>query len=81
MPDSVTFEISDDGQIYKLIGTAQNTISERQAGSVIHDFSIELQQASARYIRIRATNRRTCPDWHPGSGSKSWLFVDEIIIR
>ena len=36
---------------------------------------------SARYIRVIAVNRGTCPDWHPGSGGKTWVFSDEIIIE
>ena len=34
-----------------------------------------------RYIKIRAQNRKVCPDWHPGSGGKAWIFSDEIIIE
>ncbi|MEI7662346.1 MAG: sialate O-acetylesterase [Bacteroidota bacterium] len=33
-----------------------------------------------RYIRIYAKNIGKCPKWHPGSGEKSWLFLDEITI-
>ena len=34
-----------------------------------------------RYIKIRAQNRKVCPDWHPGSDGKAWIFSDEIIIE
>ena len=34
-----------------------------------------------RYIRIQAQNRKVCPDWHPGSGGRAWIFSDEIIIE
>lgn len=37
--------------------------------------------AGARYIRIVARNIGSCPEGHPGAGSKAWLFTDEIIIR
>jgi len=36
---------------------------------------------SARYIKIQAINRETCPDWHPGFGGKAWIFSDEIIVE
>ena len=38
-------------------------------------------QVFARFIRIRAINRKLCPDWHPGSGGRTWVFADEIIIE
>ena len=34
-----------------------------------------------KYIRIRAKNRKVCPEGHPGSGGKAWIFSDEIIIE
>jgi hypothetical protein len=34
-----------------------------------------------RYIKVRAKNIGACPDWHPGSGGKAWLFVDEIMVE
>ena len=36
---------------------------------------------SARYVRLRATGVKTCPDWHPGAGGKAWIFVDELVVR
>lgn len=35
----------------------------------------------ARYVRVTADNQGTCPAWHPGAGSKSWIFTDEIVIK
>jgi hexosaminidase len=36
---------------------------------------------SYRYIRVVAKNLGTCPPGHPGSGKKSWLFVDEVTVE
>ena len=35
----------------------------------------------SRYVKIKAINRKVCPEWHHGSGFKSWIFSDEIIIE
>ena len=35
----------------------------------------------ARYILIKAVNRRTCPSWHAGKGSDAWELADEIDIE
>jgi len=37
--------------------------------------------ATARYVRVVAANRRTCPAWHPGHGQPAWIFIDEIVVR
>ncbi len=36
---------------------------------------------TTRYIKIKAFNVGTCPPWHPGSGSKAWLFADEVLVE
>ncbi len=35
----------------------------------------------ARFIKIAAKNIGVCPKWHPGSGNKAWIFIDEITIK
>ncbi len=35
----------------------------------------------ARYIKITAKNAGPCPEWHLGAGGKSWIFLDEILIK
>ena len=37
--------------------------------------------SSARFVRVQAINRKTCPDWHDAAGGKAWIFADEIVIR
>ncbi len=80
MPVSVMFEISEDGITYSPVGDIQNDTSEREAGTKIRDYRIDLN-ARARFVRIHAKNRGICPAWHPGAGSKCWIFTDEIEIR
>ncbi len=35
----------------------------------------------ARYVRINAHSAGPCPEWHPGKGGTSWIFLDEIGIE
>jgi hypothetical protein len=44
-------------------------------------FKADLNNLAARFVKIHAANIGTCPDWHKGTGGKTWLFVDEIIIN
>ena len=53
--------------------------------STIVYIPIVIKLATFFEIRIpelpQAKNYGICPDWHLGSGGKTWLFVDEIIIN
>ena len=37
--------------------------------------------AKARFVRITVENGGVCPNWHAASGSESWLFLDEMVVR
>lgn len=80
MPVAIQFSLSRDGQQFTVIGQLPNSISERAAESVIHSFRINGIGQRARFIKIEAKNRKTCPSWHPGAGGKAWIFCDEIVV-
>ncbi len=81
MPGEVECAISTDGETWRIMGSVGHDVPERLEGSAIHDFALDLGGVEARYVRIRATNPGSCPEWHPGAGNRSWIFVDEIVIR
>ena len=81
MPLKVEVEGSIDGKNFQLLGKVDNQVDERTRGSIRKDFNIEFNQQSIRYIRVRATNRKVCPDWHNGKGMAAYIFVDEISIE
>jgi len=49
--------------------------------SIVKEYLWSFSDLKARYIRIRANNPGPCPDWHPGAGSPSWVFIDEVVIE
>jgi hypothetical protein len=81
LPKSFTAYYSTDGEELIKIGTDINITPDNKTGSFIQTFSIPAGNIRARYIRVRAESMKTCPSWHIGSGSKSWIFTDEILIK
>lgn len=81
MPLEVKFEISTDGKNFISIGKVKNDIPEKQSGGIIKEFTIKGFNKKAKYVRLTAENRKTCPAWHVGAGGKSWIFIDEIVIK
>lgn len=48
---------------------------------VQNDFSVDLQNADVRYVKVFAKNLDELPKWHPEAGGKPWLMIDEIIVE
>jgi hexosaminidase len=80
-PVSVEFSISRDGKIFESAVDLNNINSDKKEGAFIQTWSHEYSGVQARYIRLLAENRGICPGWHPGSGEKAWIFIDEIVIE
>jgi hypothetical protein len=81
LPKSFSAYYSTDGEELTRIGTDTNITPDNKTGTFIQTFSIPADHIRARYIRVRAESMKTCPSWHIGSGSKSWIFTDEIVIK
>lgn len=79
-PKKVIFEVSVDGQEFKAVATIENDGPIDDYETKIRDFSAKVK-TSARFVRLKANNFGTIPEWHLGKGNPSWIFIDEIIIR
>lgn len=80
LPQWMKVEVSADGQNFKEVGTAMNTISPNQAESTIKNFVVDFPSVPCRYIRVTARNLGVCPPGHPGERKPAWLFADEIVV-
>ena len=80
LPKSVSFELSTDGKNFSRIKSYNHNISLKEYEPTIIDFEQKII-SPIRYIRIHAKNMGVCPEWHPGRGNDSWVFIDEITIK
>jgi hypothetical protein len=81
LPLHIDVEVSSDGKNFTLVSSVANTVPDTTAGVFSKQFTAELGKQKARYIRVSALSRKTCPDWHIGAGQKAWIFVDEITVQ
>jgi len=81
MPADVTFWTSGDGTNFDKVNTVTNDVDEKADGPRTKEFSVTLKGVKCRYVKVVARNRGMCPAWHPGAGSKAWIFADEISIE
>ncbi len=78
MPERVEFAVADRNNDFQTIAVIENAIPDNTAEAVIKEFGKTGLASKARYIRMKAYSRGTCPDWHVGAGEKAWIFIDEI---
>lgn len=74
-----SFEVfgSADGSNFTSLG---KTSSFQATDNGMGLLSVQTQNASARYIKLVATNFGIIPEGANGAGKKAWLFADEIEI-
>ncbi len=82
LPAKISFLVSDtqDGN-YKDVGSFFNAVPQETKESMIKQFSKTYTDLKTRYVKIIAKNPGPCPKWHPGAGSPSWVFIDEVVIE
>ncbi len=80
-PSYIELLISQDNAWYESLPIIENDPPEKGQEAFVKPYIFGVAGKDVRYIKILARNIGTCPQWHPGSGGKAWLFVDEIIIQ
>jgi hypothetical protein len=81
MPLQVKVEISDDNALYRQVYSNDVPEPVRNYGQKPVHCSFEFSETNARYLKFTALSRKTCPDWHRGSGQPCWIFVDELVVE
>lgn len=80
-PQSVEFFTSINGVDFVSAGKVDIPTTLRNPDWIQNDFSIDVQNADVRFVKIFAKNYSELPKWHPEAGGKPWLMVDEIIVE
>jgi hypothetical protein len=80
LPLGVEFALSLDGRDYRTVAKLGNDVPARKSGAFIALFAASFERQRVRYVRVRATNMKTCPDWHKGAGGLAWIFADEVMV-
>ncbi|HNW67477.1 MAG TPA: hypothetical protein PKK66_01320, partial [Bacteroidales bacterium] len=71
---------SQDGKSYQLLRKEHFDI-EQISGTKIGSLGVKDLKCETQYLRIVVPNPGVLPAEHPGAGSDSFIFVDEIIIK
>ncbi|MBN2281371.1 MAG: family 20 glycosylhydrolase [Candidatus Marinimicrobia bacterium] len=80
-PEYLLIEGSGDGQNFTELKKKVNVIDQKSGDREVVRLDAKFDEIFVKYLRIKAKNIGTCPEWHAGAGGKAWLFVDEIIVE
>lgn len=80
LPTEVEFLVSNDGKQFHSIASLTHEVAQKEPTHKAL-LSSTIKETRARFVRVKATNLGTIPDWHQAKGRKAWLFVDEIIVN
>jgi predicted alpha-1,2-mannosidase len=82
MPTKVEFFSSENGIDFKSLGIIENKVSDKDYEVQIQDLSLMLKAPlQSRFIKVKAINYGTLPEWHQGSGYQAFIFVDEMMVE
>ena len=79
-PTELSVEVSEDGEKFIPFGTFKNEGPVDDYTEKVQDFVVK-GFAKARYVRVKAKNFGTIPEWHQGAGGEAHIFVDEIVVE
>ncbi len=80
MPRRVEFYSSQDGEHFTLEGSVEGGCDPQDYELQIKELGIEIGRQT-RFIKVVARQLGTIPDWHPGAGAQSFIFIDEITVE
>ncbi len=79
-PVSIVCLLSNDGINY-VYADEKKPDPELREKLDINTFNFQLKDTKTRFIKLKLTNLKNLPQWHAYKGNKSWIFVDEIIVK
>ena len=83
-PKGVLVSFSKDGKEFtewKVAMLPVYDLSDPMAGMGRVEARAIVNEKQAKFIRVKVENQGVLPQWHPYSGQKAWIMVDEVEIE
>jgi predicted alpha-1,2-mannosidase len=82
MPRHLEVEVSRDGKRWRRFGRAEHDVPIEQLDPVVtRTLEVTGKAMRVRFVRVKAPTLGTIPAWHPGAGSPTFVFMDEIVVE
>jgi predicted alpha-1,2-mannosidase len=80
LPREVKVSVSRDGRTFKEAARIRHNRPIRTEEAFTRRLTAKSKVKRGRYVRLQAVRSGPLPDWHPGAGGESYIFIDEVII-
>ncbi len=80
-PAGISVYASKNGTNYKHIKSIKIPEEDPNSNVSMTFFDVKIPPTKAKFIRVEIKSHLKNPTWHPNSGEKSWIFVDEIVLQ
>lgn len=81
-PTWVEFFISSDGKKFSAGANVKNTVAPDKMDSQTQELRVSpFAPMKARYVKAVLHQYGKLPEWHPGAGGDSFIFIDEIDVK
>ena len=77
-PIGLSVSLSADGTTYETLGATENP--ENRDGTIGFKSLEVAGEGTARYVKIKISGQKICPEWHYGVGNPCWFFADEVWV-
>ncbi|MEY1638707.1 glycoside hydrolase family 20 protein [Tenuifilum osseticum] len=82
LPKRVDVFVSGDSISFEPIAQMHCPDNITRQPLVVYRFNASAgKEIMGRYVRFVAHNPGPCPEWHPASGSPTWIFADEVVVE
>lgn len=82
-PKNVMVCFSKDGKHYtewQRVSLPAYDGMDKMSGMGRVEARAKVKAEKVKFIRIKAENYGTLPEWHPSAGGKSWIMIDEVEV-
>jgi hypothetical protein len=80
-PRNVSYTFSLDGLTWYGTCGSMNSIPADSLGSQKQIIITATKPTKARFVKMRAAQHGVLPEWHPGAGGETFIFVDELELK
>lgn len=81
LPARLEVAVSTNGTDYTTLAPVTHQVAATVPGPATYLIGKTNLDVPARFVKLRAVNRKQIPPGQPGAGLKAWLFIDEILVN
>lgn len=80
-PTRLAVSVSEDGENYSEVATQEYGVEGKESPDCMKDFILTFPETAARYVKVTVVPVEYIPDWHYAAGKRTYVFMDEIIVK